>query len=115
MQTSLRAANAYRASTAHRSLRAQEAEVFLQALGSLRAARSAGPVQRVRALADNRRLWMAVMDLARDTRNALPEGTKAGLVSIALAVERETELDNPNFDFLIEMNQHVADGLSAGG
>ncbi|MBS0558612.1 MAG: hypothetical protein JSR21_01010 [Proteobacteria bacterium] len=114
MQSLMQANNAYRAATAHRSLREQEAEIFRQALGGLRAARDGDPIQRVRALADNRRLWMAVLDLARDPQNALPEGTKAGLVSIALAVEREHASDNPSFDFLIEMNQHIAEGLSAG-
>jgi len=114
MQPFTKANSAYRAATAHRSLRAQEAEVFRQALGGLRAARDAGPVQRVRALADNRRLWMAVLDLVRDPQNALPDGTKAGLVSIALAVERESSRNDPSFDFLIEMNQHIAEGLATG-
>ena len=113
MQTAARAANAYRASSTHRSQRAQEAEVFLYALGGLRAARDAEPLYQVRALADNRRLWMTVLDLVRDPANQLPESTKAGLASIALAVERETDRERPNFDFLIEMNQHIADGLSA--
>jgi len=110
-----RANNAYRASAGHRSARAQEAEVFLYALGALRAARDAGPVQRVRALADNRRLWAAVMDLVRDPDNALPEGTKAGLVSLGLAVHREMDRDAPSFDFLIGINQTIAEGLGADG
>jgi flagellar biosynthesis regulator FlaF len=114
MQTALRASNAYRASIAHRTLKAQEAEVFRIASGGLRAARNASPTQQVRALADNRRLWTAVLDLVRDPGNGLPEGTKAGLASLAMAVEREMDRDDPDFEFLIEMNQQIADGLAGG-
>jgi flagellar biosynthesis regulator FlaF len=115
MQTSLRAATAYRASAAHRSDRQREADIFLQVISTLRTARTAGPVPRVRALADNRRLWMTVMDVVRDPLNRLPDGTKSGLISIGLAVEREMDRDSPNFDFLIEVNQHIVAGLTADG
>ena len=49
MQMTSYAARAYRASSGHRSLREQEADVFHRANGALRVARDAKPVQRVRA------------------------------------------------------------------
>ena len=105
------AIRAYQASSGHRDLRAQEADIFHQAIGGLRAARDAGPIQRVRALADNRRLWMVVVDLVRDPGNRLPEGLRAAIVSVGLAVHREMDADQPDFTFLISINENIAAGL----
>ena len=58
-------------------------------------ARSAGPIPRVRALADNRRLWMTVLDLMRDPANALPEPLRASIISVGLAVQREMDAKRP--------------------
>lgn len=111
MQTMTRAARAYEASSSHRSLREQEADVFRRSTAALRAARELGPVQRVRALADNRRLWMAVLDLLRDPANALPDTLRGSIVSVGLAVQREMDRDAPDFDFLIGVNENIATGL----
>ena len=51
----------------------------------------AGPIPRVRALADNRRLWLTVADLMRDPENALPLELRASIVSVGLAVQREMD------------------------
>jgi len=112
MQPSTQAARAYEAASVYRSPREQEADIFRRATGALKAARDAGPIQRVRALADNRRLWMTVADLMRDPSNALPIGLRASIVSVGLAVEREMDRETPDFDFLIEINEHIAAGLS---
>jgi flagellar biosynthesis activator protein FlaF len=109
------AARAYGAATNHRSARDQEADVFRRTIGALRLARQAEPVSRTRAIADNRRLWLAVTDLMRDPRNALPDELRASLVSVGLAVQREMDRAAPNFDFLISINEHIAEGLSANG
>ena len=66
------ATRAYEAAATHRSQREQEADVFRRAIGALKAARNGNALQRVRALADNRRLWMTVHDLMRDPDNSLP-------------------------------------------
>ena len=105
------AIRAYQASSGHRDLRAQEADIFHQANGGLRAASDAGPIQRVRALADNRRLWMAVLDLMRDPTNPLPAALRAGIASVGLAVHREMDADRPDFAFLISINENIAAGL----
>ncbi len=112
MQTMTEAARAYANAALHRSQREQEADVFRRATGALRAASSMGPIPRVRAIADNRRLWTTVLDLMRDPMNALPPDLRAAIVSVGLAVEREMDRDAPDFDFLIEINETMAAGLS---
>lgn len=107
-----RATNAYQQSAARRSVREQEADTFRYAIGSLRAAQQADDLQRTRAIADNRRLWLAVHDLVSDPTNALPDGLRASIISVGRTVRREMERDNPDFDFLISINEHFAAGLS---
>src|ERR1700743_3114281 len=100
------AIQAYRNTSRYRSQRDQEADVFRQAAAGLQRSRDATPVQKVRALADNRRLWTMVTDLMHDSTNALPEGTRSGIISVARAVQREMDLDAPDFDFLIGINEN---------
>ena len=106
------ATNAYAAAATHRSQREQEADVFRRANGALNSARDANPLQRVRAIADNRRLWMTVSDLMRDPLNALPLELRASVVSVGLAVQREMDRDSPDFDFLMAVNKNIAAGLA---
>ena len=109
------ASRAYGAASVHRTVRQQEADVFRLTIARLRSAREEGPIPRIRALADNRRLWMAVADLMRDTGNSLPPALRASIISVGLAVQREMDREEPDFDFLITINKHIADGLSAMG
>ena len=106
------ATRAYEVAASHRTEREQEADVFRRATGALKTARGADPIQRVRALADNRRLWLTVADLMRDPLNALPEELRAGIVSLGIAVQREMDRDSPDFDFLIAVNENIAAGLA---
>jgi flagellar biosynthesis regulator FlaF len=106
------ASRAYAAASVNRTVRQQEADVFRLVIARLQTARQAGPMPRVRALADNRRLWMAVADLMRDPTNPLPPETRAGIISIGLSVQREMDSREPNFDFLITINKNIAEGLS---
>jgi flagellar protein FlaF len=107
------AARAYETAATHRSQREQEADVFRRAIGVLKMARDSGPIPRVRAIADNRRLWMTVADLMRDPLNTLPENLRATIVSVGLAVQREMDQDAPDFDFLIAINENIAAGLTS--
>ncbi len=111
--TNAAARRGYEVSSGLRSLREQEADVFRRVNGALRASEGAGPVQRVRALADNRRLWQTVSDLLRDPANGLPRELRAGLVSIGIAVQREMDRDAPDLSFLINVNENIAAGLGA--
>ena len=107
----LTGARAYQASARHRSQREQDADVFRRANAALRAAGGDGLAQ-VRALADNRRLWTLVVDLARDPCNPLPAPFRGQLVSVGLAVSREMDAPAPDLGFLLQINEHVASGLS---
>jgi len=109
------ARRAYAASAAHRSPREQEAEVFRRAVVALRNGRGGNPVVQVRALADNARLWSAVIDLMRDPENGLPAELRASIVSVGMAVQREMQRDAPDFDFLIGVNEDIAAGLAGQG
>ena len=110
------AARAYQAAARHRSQRDQDADVFRRVNAALRAALgAAGSGDRavvVRALSDNRLLWMTVATLARDPANPLPAPLRGQLVSVGLAVAREMEEDAPDLPFLIAINEDVAAGLS---
>jgi flagellar protein FlaF len=112
MQSLTQAARAYQAATSHRSQREQEADVFRRATGALKAARSADAIRQVQAIADNRRLWIAVTDLMRDPANALPQELRASIMSVGVVVHREMDRDSPDFDFLIAINENIAAGLA---
>ncbi len=119
MMPSPNPAHAYRAARAAMPVRAQEADVFHRVTGGLRAvlAARATPgvdegLRAVRALADNRRLWMAVEGLLSDPANALPAPLRASIISVGRSVLREMERPEPDLGFLIEVNENVAAGLS---
>ncbi len=107
------AAQAYETASRFRSQRDQEADVFRRATAALKAARGAGTITQIRALADNRRLWLTVTDLMRDPGNALPESMRAAIVSVGLSVQREMDQEAPDFEFLISINENFVAGLSA--
>lgn len=112
MQSMTQAARAYQSAATHRSQREQEADVFRQTIGALKSARGAGPIPRLRALADNRRLWLTVSDLMHDPESSLSTELRASIVSVGLAVQREMDSVQPNFEFLIAINQTFVEGLS---
>ena len=113
MTLALRATRAYQNSADRRSLREQEADVFRRVVGTLRHARTADDqVAQARALADNRRLWTAVTDLVRDPENQLPLPLRASIVSIGAAVQREMDGPEPDWNFLISINENLAAGLA---
>jgi flagellar protein FlaF len=103
---------AYAAAASTRPLREQEAEVFRRTNAVLRRGREAGGITRVRAIADNERLWSAVIELVQDPDNQLPMPLRAQLVSVGLAVQRELRKPEPDFAFLIAVNENIAAGLA---
>jgi flagellar protein FlaF len=115
MLTSRQATNAYAASASHRSLREREADVFRRTNAVLRRAREKGGISRVRAIADNRLLWTTLTNLLLDPDNALPAELRASIVSVGIAVQREMASAEPNFDFLLKVNENIAAGLSGTG
>ena len=112
MATMMRAARAYQASADNRSLRAQEADVFMRANGALRSALRGSDLDRVRALADNRRLWLTVAGVVMDPDNKLPVPLRATIVSVGRSVQREMDAAAPDLAFLIAVNENLIAGLS---
>lgn len=103
-----RGAAAYRSRIAPKQM---EAEVFARAARAIRGAEAGTPMDRVRAGADNRRLWNAVHGAAADPANALPQALRAQILGIALAVVRECDAAEPDLAFVAEMNDQFAAGL----
>ena len=110
----LAAAKAYNKAATFRSPREQETELFTSVSSLLRRARTASPIERTKALAENERLWVLVMDILRDPANQLPVDLKAALLSLGHASRREMSGDAPDFDFLINLNDNIAMGLNQG-
>jgi len=103
---------AYASTSAVRPPRLQEADLFFRVNGGLRAGQEIGGLKLVRALADNRRLWAQIELVAADHENQLPRETRAQLISISRAVQRELDAPAPDLDFLIEVNENIAAGLT---
>ena len=91
--------------------REQEADVIRRVTGGLRAALEQEGILRARAIADNRRLWIALDASLRHPANQLPQETKLTLLQIGRAVMREMEGNTPDLGFLIEINEQLASGL----
>ncbi len=109
---SLSAVQAYRKSASHRTLREQEADVFYRVNASLRAACKDKPAAVARAIADDERLWITLMDVLTDPANGLPEETRAAILSVGHAIRREFKSTTPDLAFLIDMNEQIAAGLA---
>lgn len=107
------AARAYQTAASHRSMREQQAEVFRIVNSALRGGREGGPIARARALADNRRLWRTVLNLMRDPANPLSVELRGSIISIGIAVQRDMDREEPDFDFLIDTNENLAAGLDS--
>lgn len=101
-------ASAYRRSLTPKQM---EAEVFARATRAIRGAESGGPLDVARAVADNRRLWDAVHGVVVDPQNGLPAPIRAQIASVALAVIRECEAEQPDLGFIAETNDQFAAGL----
>ena len=114
MNPMMKAARAYQASADSRSLRAQEADVFFRANGALRSAQNGSQADRIRAIADNRRLWLTIVGLVQDPDNQLPPPIRASIVSVGHSVQRAMDNPSPDFEFLIAVNENVAAGLALG-
>lgn len=106
------AIQAYKTVSRYRSQRDQEADVFRYAINALKNAKGAGPIQQIRALTDNRRLWSTVSDLLRDPTNALPQPLRVAILSVGMTVQREMDGEAPDFEFLISVNTNIAAGLA---
>ncbi|MBE7635217.1 flagellar biosynthesis regulator FlaF [Sneathiella sp. P13V-1] len=81
---------------------------------ALEEAEAKGPVEVVKAVADNRQLWLTLqMDLASED-NKLPKELKAQLISISIWVNRysaEALKGEASLEPLITVNKQIMEGL----
>ena len=72
---------------------------------------------RVAALDWNRRLWTALAADCASPQNALPEGVRASIISLAMFVSRHTShtiRSGAGLELLIEVNRMIMQGLAPG-
>lgn len=67
---------------------------------------------RRRALADARRLWLAVGAAVARPDCGLSESLRLSLSRLGLAVLKELRTPSPNLEMLINLNDQIADGLA---
>ena len=91
--------------------REQEADVFRRVKGALKAALEKDGIARARAIADNRRLWIALDASLRHPANLLPQETRVTMIQVGRTVMREMENSAPDLAFLIEINEQLTSGL----
>ena len=91
-----------------------EAEVYGRATRALREAMDKeSPVILARALADNRRLWDAVLGAVIDPSNRLPLSLRSQIATLARTVLRECDAESPDTGLIIEVNEQIAAALWA--
>jgi len=69
-------------------------------------------LSRTRALAGTKTLWRTVLAANLDPLNPLPAPLRAQIVSVANAVIRMAEQDNPNLTTIAEIGDNFANGLN---
>jgi flagellar protein FlaF len=100
-----------------RAMRTQERQAVERIIAMLRAAsgKPATSPEMVEALYYLRRLWAIFADDLASDDNELPEATRAGLISIAIWVNKEIDLvqsgARTDLTPLIEVNETIRDGL----
>lgn len=114
MTTTSRSSDTARGAAAYRRTltpKQMEAEVFARATRAIRGAEAGTAIDRVRACADNRRLWSAVYGAVSDPANALAPALRGQIAGLALAVLRECDAPEPDLAFIAEVNEQTAAGL----
>lgn len=102
----------YGATQRTRSLREQEADVFRRVNYGLKAALNGDAIERARAVSDNRRLWFAIEAVLVNPENLLPEVTRVGILRLGRGVQQEMDKQEPDIEFLININDQMIAGLS---
>jgi flagellar protein FlaF len=98
--------------------RATEARLFTEITGAMIAAREAGRVGAtlMPELHRNRELWGTIATACAATGNQLPDTLRAGIISLAMWIDRATSEvsgGQTSIDELISVNLLMIDGLSA--
>ena len=112
MRSTANALRAYATAASRRDPREQEAELFRTINERLRRVVQQGGAERIRALADTRRLWLLINGVLQDPANTLPQATRAGILALGHRVQQCLDSATPDIEFLIAVNESVASGLS---
>lgn len=98
--------------------REQEWEALARTTRMLRHARDGEDnIEKARALSTQYRLWRIFLTDLADEGNALPLELRKQLINIGAVVLQEAEYrigHQPDFDFLIEINESIMEGLRGG-
>jgi flagellar biosynthesis regulator FlaF len=118
MTANAQALRAYGAASTLRSQKSQDSEIFRRASFKLRAASELPPAEnlpRIRAVAHNRNLWQAVVTLVRDPENPLPADLRVQIASVGQSVLNSCNSSDPDFGFMMTVNDAIAAGLASEG
>ena len=107
-----------RARTIVETPRATERRLIGQIIGDMIAARDAGlrGARLMPVLHRNREMWNTFAAACGAPGNALPDGVRAGIISLGLWVDRHTSevvAGRETIDALIGINRSILDGLAA--
>lgn len=97
--------------------RSHEWQALDQAITLLEAARPTGSASRetIEAISFAGRLWTFLIEDLANSENALPEATRAALISIGLFALKQGEAlrlgQSEDFDSVIDVNRMIRDGL----
>ncbi len=92
-----------------------EYRVFAQVTRALMDAKGGDRITMIKALNWNRRLWITFESDCAAKSNSLPDEIKAGIISLALWVERHSRMvvhQDADVEPLIEVNRSVMGGLA---
>lgn len=108
-----------RAQTAARTPRQSEYAIFAQVTSALVRLESGGRDDLrtlIEAVHGNRKLWAALATDCADPGNALPEETRAGIISLSMFVNRyssQVVQKGASLEPLIDINKTIMSGLAA--
>jgi len=102
----------YGATQQTRSLLEQEADVLRCINHGLKATLNADAVDQARAIADNRRLWMALEAAVLHSASQLPEALEGSILDMSRMVQKKMDLQTRDIPFRITMNEQMIAELS---
>ncbi len=97
--------------------RQTEYRLIAQITAAMIKAEKQGHTETVRAVHWNRRLWLTLQSDCASEDNGLPDGVRAGLISLAIWVDKHSRKvlkHEADLKPMIEVNRNIMEGLSGG-
>ncbi|MBT5524964.1 MAG: flagellar biosynthesis regulator FlaF [Rhodospirillaceae bacterium] len=95
--------------------RQTEYRLFAQVTGAMIKAEDANHADVVRTVHWNRRLWLTLQADCASESNQLPDATRAGIISLAIWVDKHSRKvlkREADLQPMIEVNRNIMEGLS---